>query len=369
MNAIPLRSLALAVALASTSPVLVGQVPIEPDFGPSIGSATGDPPLVAMPLGFAFPLQGFGNANRVHINSNGMFYLSLNSLPLPGSATGYSNSAVTLVNNLRTGAPKVAVFWKDLDGGSMHFQTLTSPTRAVITWFGVTEVGGTQPHFLQCVLYPTGSITFAYSDELTLSSGAAMCGVSPGGGAADPGASDFSTNPTNLPSTTYELFSNSNALDLQDGGLRLTPAGAVFNASVTARPAATHTMLATGCGAETLSAGTPPIVGNAIPYVVSGVTPNTVLTVTCVSLRYFPVGLPIPGAPGCLQHVDIDPLLLTAIPAFPIGNSTVANLAIPVQAPSYVGVDLFIQAAVFDPTFNSTGLHVTNTLHANLNDH
>ena len=50
----------------------------------------------------------------MHINNNGMLYLSNAAVPAPGSASGYSPTVSTVITNLRTGGPKICAFWADL---------------------------------------------------------------------------------------------------------------------------------------------------------------------------------------------------------------------------------------------------------------
>jgi hypothetical protein len=170
---------------------------------------------VALPFSFTFP--GGTVANSIDISTNGWIK--------PGG-TGGSSELAESATLLQGGAPRICAYWDDLtETGQVFFDTST-PNVATITWFNTREFGNTGTFTVQAQLASNGTITIVW-DVTTIQpqiDGDCLIGVSPGGGAADPGEVDFSDVNTmgavvSAVDTVYELFPLTAGFqfDLQDG--------------------------------------------------------------------------------------------------------------------------------------------------------
>lgn len=154
----------------------------------------GDDDNHELTLPFSFPFQG-SSYGSVFVNSNG-------NLTFGSGDNDFSDTVSELLND----QPRIAALWDDL-----------SPNQGgqVIAEFGTTSVSvefQNVPEFLSgnsnnfvVTLYDTGVIDIAYGNVDTDD---VIIGISPGGGAADPGEVDLSTSASwpNL-GVTYEAFS------------------------------------------------------------------------------------------------------------------------------------------------------------------
>ena len=220
---------ALAVALALTGLAQAQVSCFEPNFGTVVG--IGDDVLFPIqPIGFAFPLGGTTYTD-VHITTNGKFYLSNAGVPAPGTSGCCSGTSAGLRGTTATAPPTIAPLWHDLNvtaPGAVYLNNpLTSPTRTVITWDRTIEFGdATATRFtVQCQLYPTGEVVFYYSSNtLVRTTGTCLVGLSPGGGAAEPGVTDLSLGASTTVPTVYELFNNTTLpFDMPNNGVVFVP--------------------------------------------------------------------------------------------------------------------------------------------------
>ncbi|MGE3175202.1 MAG: hypothetical protein AB7O97_21425 [Planctomycetota bacterium] len=253
-------------------------------FDPAVGALVGhgdDSPLQAIQsLGITFPFAG-STFTDVHINNNGMVYLSNGGVPAPGTATGYSSSASTLSTNLRSGTQaKIAAFWDDLNnvaangGGVMIDNTLGD--RCVITWDNTVEFSQSVQKDIQLVLWATGAIDFVYNAGCDVQTGTALvgCGV---GGDADPGQTDLSAGASTTAFTVYQTFAAADLFDLAGKAVRFTPNNfGGFDVSTECQPAAAA-VLGVGCGGTQASfyelfsgAGADDLAGTTVTAVENG---------------------------------------------------------------------------------------------------
>jgi hypothetical protein len=210
----PLSLLRAGSALALCAATLSAQAFLP--TGSSIGG--GDDVLignVALPFPFTFP--GGTIANSIDISTNGWIK--------PGGTGGSSElgeSAATLL----AGAPRICAYWDDLTASGQVFFDTSTPNVATITWLDTTEFGNGAPFSVQAQLASTGTITIVWDNRAVTPTidGDCLIGVSEGGGATDPGQSDFSDVNTMgaivaATDTVYEQFTLAlgDEFDLSDG--------------------------------------------------------------------------------------------------------------------------------------------------------
>lgn len=161
-----------------------------------------------VPLGFSFPFQGTNYAS-VFVNSNG-------SLTFGSGDTDFSESVFELLND----QPRIAPLWDDLspnNGGSVTVEFDTGS--ATVNFDSVPEFISTGANTFSVTLDASGSITIAYG-SVTAADG--IVGVTPGGGAADPGETDLSAGGSfSAVGTTYEQFTGD--FDLSNQTLVFNP--------------------------------------------------------------------------------------------------------------------------------------------------
>lgn len=159
----------------------------EPAFGSNLGM--GDDTSTTVSLGFAFPFLG-GNYTNAVVGSNGVitFGSGDGSGPLDGTPS-----------SLLGGSPEIALASYDLlpsAGGAVRFNAFGN--RAVFTWDNVPEFSNSTPNLFQAQLLAGGTIIFGYSHLTPLEDAGGhrhhgIVGVSPGGGASDPGEIDYTS--------------------------------------------------------------------------------------------------------------------------------------------------------------------------------
>ena len=201
MMRLPLRT---ACAVLSVVAAISAQNPcMDPNLGTPLG-LTDDSVSAPMPLGFTFNFPGGTAVTDIVVDSNGRI--------LPnGGTTDLSES----VNDLLSNTASICPLWDDLNPAStsaddVYFYTNNLDT-AVITWKDMVQYGQTHQFTFQAVLKADHSITFTYDNRMQMQD--ALVGMSPGGGASDPGASDLSaavTMPidTGMDATCYELWTS-----------------------------------------------------------------------------------------------------------------------------------------------------------------
>lgn len=174
------------------------------------------PPL---PLGFTTVLGGV-ITSEIRVSSNGFLYLQ------GGTSSGCCNGDV---QQFLANEPRIAVLWTDLNpfaGGQVTHNTF--PGRAVVTWNQVPEYGTGNAETVQAQLFSDGRVVLTYQ-QATVTSHDVLVGFS-GGGAPDPGESDFSAQ---LPITTS---GTATPLTLAPAGSGLPTLGATFELMVAAIP-------------------------------------------------------------------------------------------------------------------------------------
>jgi len=171
----------------------------------------GDDDTQEMPIGFfSFPYQG-ADWTSVFVNSNG-------NLTFGAGDTDFSESVSEFLNEL----PRIAPLWVDLSpnqGGQVYVDYATDSL--TVTFDAVPEFLAGNSNNFAVTLRSDGSITVAYGN---IDATDGLAGVTEGGGAADPGASDLSSSATwPAAGTTYELFNGGNPNDTTGLALDFLP--------------------------------------------------------------------------------------------------------------------------------------------------
>ncbi len=197
----------------------------EPNFGSLVTNGRCDDCTTGVPgveLGFSFPFQG-QNFTHAVVSGNGFLWL--------GGDQG-SQCCNPSVPTFLTGLGRVSVGWTDWDPrfGDGGVRANILPGRAVFTWDGVPEYpGGSNPNSrFQIQLLADGRIIFGYETLHPLTGHDLLIGVTPGGGAADPGEVHFLTAvplSTGSTGTVYEVFTMGESTGLDGVALVFTPNG------------------------------------------------------------------------------------------------------------------------------------------------
>ncbi|MEM8770232.1 MAG: hypothetical protein AAGD92_01160 [Pseudomonadota bacterium] len=153
----------------------------------------GDDTSQEVALGFPFPFQGT-DYTSVFVNSNG-------NLTFGSGDSDFSESVAEFLSD----QPRIAPLWDDLSpnqGGAVFAGNDASGF--TVTFSGVPEFFATTSNSFSVTLSPDGSISVDYGAIAALDG---LAGITPGGGAADPGESDLSDDgPFSANGTTYEFF-------------------------------------------------------------------------------------------------------------------------------------------------------------------
>ena len=225
-----MRHLLTALSLLSIplTPQLAAQSCPDSVLGTALG--VGDEVTFPIqPIGFPFPFAGTTYSN-VHICSNGYLLLSNAGVPAP-SATDYTSTTTEFV----AGSPRIAPLWNDLDiradnAGQCYVNS--TPAKCTITWKNAQNynagLGGGTKFDIQVQLSPGGEVRFYYSSNVTNNSSIALgqpaiVGVTPGGGAVLPAATDFAAAGASPGDTVFEVFQTPNTFDLPGYELLLVP--------------------------------------------------------------------------------------------------------------------------------------------------
>ena len=183
-----------------------------PAVNPKPGSQPGDDAYIGQELGFSFPLFG-DNYTIVAISSNG----SLTFRNAGAVTDGFSSSSVSSESliDLRTGPPRLAPYWHDLDArpvsitGSNGVYFRRDADRAVITWNNIRDFPNDPQrdkgvHRFQAVIFRDGRVSFNY-DTVQLTS-KALVGLSPGAAFNSPATVNFSSIPASVFSSAVAEF-------------------------------------------------------------------------------------------------------------------------------------------------------------------
>lgn len=259
---------------------------------------------LALPSAFNYP---GGSTTSLSICSNGYIWTQPNAL------ADYSPTAAELFTNPARYCP----LWCDLlpDGATnvnnVFAQVDTVNNKAYVTWVNVPTyaLGGTVNMQLEFDL-TSGTVNYTFG-AVTLPSIVALTGWTPGSG--------FSTV-------------NLGSMDVSAS----LPSFSTFSPETL--PLA-------------LSASATPVIGRTITYTTSNV-PATGISAQLISLIQVNPGIGLPGAPGCLQLVDLP----TAVTILMFGSPTATfNFTVPNNA-MFAGLPLFLQSASIDPTANLLGI-------------
>lgn len=196
----------------STDPILgQGRYVLEISTAAQLDITLGDDNFAEIPLGFTFPYQG-SNYTSVFVNSNG-------NLTFGSGDTDFSESVGELLND----QPRIAALWDDLspnNGGSV-FATFASGSLTV-TFDSVPEFVATGSNTFSVTMAADGTVTIDYGSVTALDG---IVGLTPGGGVANPGETDFSAGGLfSASGTTYERFTgSSDPFDLDGATLVFDP--------------------------------------------------------------------------------------------------------------------------------------------------
>lgn len=261
-------------------------------------------------LPFAFPyLDKNGvqqTTSQIVVCSDGFVWLDPTQ-----TAFDYSPTAAELCS----GAPRVAMYWADLDpssGGTITHGPSAGGTAYHVTFQGVPLYLSTATVTVQLTLLSDGRIRIDHGPTTVAVAG--FCGWSPGRGARVPAPTDLSA--------AADLWFGFDQLPLQ--------------AAAVSRPAF----------------GLDQIVR------VDNIAPGTVLGTMCVGLLPAQFDLSGLGMTGCTRWSswEVTHLLL------PNGASSVTwQMTIP-NDPGFLGLQLYDQAAMFSPALNQLGIVTSNAV-------
>ncbi len=229
----------------------------ETNFGTLIGSGD-DTLLAAQPMNINFPMGG-NVYTDIRPNTNGAAFLqSATSGTLGTTTTGYSTSAATMAANMAGaagGVPRIAAYWRDLNftpanGGAVYVNN-TIPGKCVVTWDRGVHFAQSSPIFtVQAQLFDTGEIQLFYDGVINNTALGATCGVSVGGGVANPGASDLSVPSVGVSTSpiVYQTFTTLNTFDLRTTNVSFMPnAGGGYDVTQSACVPAANANYGVGC--------------------------------------------------------------------------------------------------------------------------
>lgn len=143
---------------------------------------------------FAFPFAG-AMWDSVFVNSNGNLTFGAEHLDFTPT-----------VGELLGGMPRIAPLWDDFDPGVDGYVYVSRTADSMtVTFDDVPEFGRTLPNDFSVTMWATGEIEMRYGVTARADG---IVGVSPGGGAVDPGEIDLSavTGPLAAPGPVYEQF-------------------------------------------------------------------------------------------------------------------------------------------------------------------
>ena len=170
----------------------------------------GDDSSQEVELGFSFPFNG-SSYTSVFVNSNG-------NLTFGSGDTDFSETITELLND----QPRIAPLWDDLTPNAGGLVLLNRDADSVTVEFReVPEFLATTGNTFRVTLFSDGRVEVVYG-AITATDG--IAGVSPGGGAADPGGTNLSGGgPFSATGVTYELFNAGNPNDLDFLNLNYNP--------------------------------------------------------------------------------------------------------------------------------------------------
>lgn len=369
MRLLPLSFLAAACLVGQAT----GQNCVDGDYGQLIAS---DPYVVVLPMqpiGFPFPLGGT-TYSHMHISDNGNLQLSNAGVPAPlGMPMMFTPTTATFV----AASPKVCALFANITGFGVGGRIFVKRTAALctITWKSVRNYGSysaISPRFdFQVTLYPSGEVHMVFGPGCTNISPVggnipAICGITPGGGAAVPPSSDLSLGVSTTDSTTYELWPVSGMFDLASTAIRFVPNQPGYTVQVLGQAAncSAVSSYGTSCSNLLLEALTWPTLGNgSFTMKTSNIQPVVMTAFVAWGTGVVNPGQPLDniGMAGCSAYTNMDIGLFPTGPAWQVHTS---SFAIP-NVPSLAGLVCSTQALAFSTT-NAAGLTVSNGLQLTL---
>jgi hypothetical protein len=280
-----------------------------PPSGSAIALTLGDDSEVATPaLTSPFPYIG-GSAGTLTVCSNG--FVSVAS----GNGTGFAPNSATMLAAPQTG------FWAQHDfnpsavgSGSVKFEEVG--TIAYITWDGVYNYQGTTAADANTMQFQfdesNGNVNIVFGTLSSTGGTGWLTGYSSAGANFDPGSISFAT--------ALPIVTSPDILPLA------------------------------------LSAGSTPVLGTSVIYTTSNIPATSLLSAQIISLIDINPGISVPGAPGCLQLVDLSLASTTPLLGSP---SATLSLSIPNDA-GLVGLPLNVQSASFVPGVNPLSVITSN---------
>lgn len=308
----------------------------ETALGTLIG--TGDDTLFAVqPLGFAFPMGGIAATyDAIQFNTNGAAFLTNGTTAAVGAtATGYSTTTTTQLNNLRGAAgqcPRLAPLWRDLNmlagnSGGVYFNN-SIPGKAVVTWLNAVNYNTTTPIFtVQMQLFPNGDIIYYYSPS-TQTNVATIAGVSEGNATASVPGVNLNPGPnTSTSKLIYEQFLTA-TVDLGGRSLTFNPAGAGY-LQTSGACGASNVNYGAGCGAKYSSYFEYFLTSPAASATLSNTTVTFLPTGTSYLMNFVPGNTVVaPVAPAVLTLTDDSQVAVSLSAPFTYPGGTTSSLQV-----------------------------------------
>jgi len=291
--------------------------------------AVGDDGEVSQALSTGFPTPLSGSFTNIMVHGNGI--ISLGTLGQTFTGNNYTPSAAAFLVAART------AFWtwhdfnsaETLSGLVKYEEALdgNSDLIAYVTWDDVESYASPEV---------VNRSTIQFQLTLTGSNAGRVVYVWP---VVDGNASS--------------TFGSGYLVGYSTGGPNLDPGSITLS---TALPIVTSPDVL----ALALSAAPAPVLGNTVVYTTSNIPVSTVASAQVISLGQVNPGSTIPGAPGCLQYVDLSlsaTILLTV--GSPAPSSATFSLSVPNDA-GLIGLPLFNQSAALVPGVNPLEVITSN---------
>jgi len=293
-------------------------IPIVPPAGTG-NLLAGDDTVTEVTLPFDVPTPA-GSVRQIHVGSNGYVFLG---------STGRADFSWSVAELLLEG-PRLAVLWEDFNptdpfslGGVFAEPDPTDPAVFHVTWDRVVEFGGTQPNTFQLSIHANGDLEFKYAATNTVASG--LVGMSTGGGATDPGATDLSA------------FTGALVID------------------------------GDGLGPLQLAVGSRPVLGTTAQSTTSNLPASAIAAFQGLSFTTYPAGgidLTVLGMPGCRLTGETS----AALPFVPSGNAVLHGFSVP-STPALAGSIVHSQTIALTPGRNALGAVLSNSIRWTLGTH